>query len=149
MIERVDPADLGLSVWYSGTSEPLVLPWFWIRDHSEDNSAYDAATKQRTIDSFSIDRIQSPASSELVDGVISVSWADGSPTSILSADTLRALAPTPDATTLWRSGEAVQPPTLPYEQIINTPEGLKHWLTALQEYGFCLATGVPPTQQAA
>ncbi len=148
MIERIDHTDQGLSVWYSNT-EPLVLPWFWIRDHSEDETAYDAATMQRTVDSFSIDRTQRPVSSELVGDEIRVDWGDGSAVSVLSNSTLDAIAPESDPPRLWRSAKGADAPIVPYEDIMDSTDGLKQWLTSLKQFGFGLASGVPPTEQAA
>ena len=82
-IERVEATEADLQVWLTGTAEPLNLPWIWVRDHSQDPSAVDPGTAQRTVDTFTLDPAPRPAAATVVDRSVHITWSDGSPTSIL------------------------------------------------------------------
>ena len=71
-IERILNAGQVLQVWLENTPEPLELPWFWVRDNSQDPESVNLDTMQRTVDSFAIDLDLRPASCELVDQQIRI-----------------------------------------------------------------------------
>ncbi len=75
-IERVEAGEETLMVWLEGDSQPLHLPWFWVKDHSRDVRSFDSETRQRTIDSFSIDLDCAATGARLVDGDVHVDWGD-------------------------------------------------------------------------
>lgn len=159
-IKRIEAGQRELLVWLSGIAQPLELPWFWVRDHSQDPESMDPVTRQRTVDSFAIDRDIHPDRSELRDGVIEVRWPDGG-LSVLSSDLLsEAVAvsdigsPTAVATEhrLWHSaddlanrsgGSAIGHEPVTYEEVMGSDGALARWVGAIAQNGFGLLSGAP------
>lgn len=46
---------------------------------------------------------------------------------------------------LWGKGIGSSPPTVKYDEVMSSEEGVLRWLTKVASYGFCFVTGVPPT----
>ncbi|KAN0066017.1 hypothetical protein ACQY0O_000109 [Thecaphora frezii] len=46
---------------------------------------------------------------------------------------------------LWGKGIGASPPTVRYEEVMESEEGVWKWLTKVAQYGFCFVQGVPPT----
>lgn len=102
-----------------------------------------------------------PEKVEPTDSGIRVSWNDGSQhTSTFSWQWLlsnsyapRLLEETPDAQnlpekTLWSNQISSSPPTVPYEAVMKTDEGVLDWLKKIYRFGFAFVDGCPPTPEA-
>lgn len=46
---------------------------------------------------------------------------------------------------LWGKGIGSAPPTVKYDEVMQSDEGVLKWLTKVAQYGFAFVTGVPPT----
>lgn len=46
---------------------------------------------------------------------------------------------------LWGKGIGSAPPTVKFDEVMNSDEGVLKWLTKLAQYGFAFVSGVPPT----
>jgi alpha-ketoglutarate-dependent taurine dioxygenase len=143
VIEGFEAGQDTLLVWLAGraSESPLELPWYWVRDHSEDPSALDAETHQRSVDSFSIDRSLRPTDVEMVDGRITVTWPDDTPSSILGPALLAELDPQPSGPTLWHTGHDVDLPSLGATEVLDSDAGLGRWLDAIATWGLGLVEG--------
>lgn len=152
MTEQVSRARLELGqdsllVWLeeagpsTSAEQPLELPWFWIRDHSEDPSAVDPATKQRVIDTFAIDRSVRPSGAEVVDDAILVHWPDGTHTSTLSFDLLASLKAHAPPVTLWASSDDANVPVLEAGDVMSSDDELRRWVETIATWGFGLVKG--------
>ena len=128
-----------------GTDSPLVLPWMWIRDHSEDPSSFDATTRQRTIDTFSIPFDHPGGEATVEANALRVRWPDETPDSILPLSLLRDLAGVSHSgrTTLWRRLQDVNLAAVPYDDVVHTNEGLSAWLSDIAQYGAGMISDAP------
>ncbi|PWN50462.1 Trimethyllysine dioxygenase [Violaceomyces palustris] len=46
---------------------------------------------------------------------------------------------------LWGKGIGTSPPTVNYEEVMQSEEGVLKWLNKISQYGFSFVNGVPPT----
>ncbi len=126
---------------------------FWLRDHCHASHSLNADTLQRQVDTFSIPAGLAPRALEVVDAgrTLAIHWQGEDAVSTLPADFLRTVAendgyePAP-ARRLWdRSTIGDRLPTMAYAEVMRDEEGLRRWLTLVEEYGFALCEGVPAT----
>jgi trimethyllysine dioxygenase len=146
--------DEGLSLrWKSG--QETLFPWFWLRDHAQDEASLDPQTLQRRVDTFAIpDDIRGAESRVLDDGAgLEIVWPDGSAPSRYAAGFLAGmagLAPSesqlaPDvARRFWSADNALrQPDPLSYDAVIGTKDGFRACLERVHALGFAVVEGVP------
>jgi len=140
--------------WQSGAAPARFSP-FWLRDHCHSKESLHPDTLQRQVDTFAIPVDIAPAAMEIGAGgrTLSVAWKHGG-TSILPAAFLwniaqgngRDRAP---RRRLWdRAAMGENFPTVTHEEIMSGDAGLLRWLSMVEEYGFALASGMPPTLEA-
>lgn len=151
---RSESTSHGLSVWLDPESEPLVLPWMWVRDHSEDETSFDQATKQRSVNTFALDVNPAPGTVSTRSDHLEVTWSDGSPTSVLPVAMLQTLRParvSPEGPSQvrWRNPSDLSIEAIDYGDIVDTDEGLRRWLDDIERVGFGLVSGAPLGQAAA
>ena len=141
--------------WRDGaTSE---YPWLWVRDHSHDDATIHPQTHQRQLFTAGVDRELRGVRAELVDGHVEVGWNDPSvPPAVLPVPFLRrhhdpapARIAVPAERTLW-DGESIveQWPTVGYDAVMASDDGVAEWLDLVARFGFGVATGTPPTVEA-
>ena len=144
-----------LEVSWRGDAAPGRFSPFWLRDHCHSKESLHPDTLQRQVDTFTIPVDIAPAKLEIADSgrTLRIEWQHGG-ASVLPAAFLwniaqndgREVAP---RRRLWERaaiGDAF--PTMSHAQIMSGNEGLLRWLSLVEEYGFALATGVPPTLEA-
>ncbi|MEM9614641.1 MAG: TauD/TfdA family dioxygenase [Actinomycetota bacterium] len=157
VITGLDSDDAGVRVSLADRPDPLVLPWFWIRDHSDDPSALDVATHQRAVDTFTIDRSRT-GTATVTDGVLRVTWPDDTPTSVITPSTLAAAVPTEAVAAgpaedrpleLWRDPDDVHLTDLDHEQVMAGGDGLRAWMHDIATFGVGVVRGVPTGDEAA
>ena len=140
--------------WRSDAAPGRFSP-FWLRDHCHSKESLHPDTLQRQVDTFTIPVDISPSKLEIADGgrTLRIEWQHGG-ASVLPAAFLwnitqndgREVAP---RRRLWdRAAIGDAFPTVSHTQIMSGNEGLLRWLSLVEEYGFALATGVPPTLEA-
>lgn len=129
-------------------------PWLWLRDH--DSATLHPVTQQRQLHTASVDPDLRGTSARLVGDTVSIEWSDGSPASTLSNDFLVRfrVAGTPATRVpierrLWDAETILDEwPTVDYEAVMGSEEGVDRWLRTVATYGFCVVTGTPPTIEA-
>lgn len=149
-IDRLATTEHGLEVWFAGTDRPLTVPWFWVRDHSRDPSAFDALTAQRTVNTFTLDLDLKPSAANQLGDEIHVEWADGSPTSILPTSLLVSLdmaervsgTASPHPAIRWRSPDDVTTDRVPMADLVEGRPGLDRLLKSMGQYGFGVVADV-------
>ena len=93
---------------------------------------------------------------EVLGDDVSVTWNDGTPPSRLPIEFLaRFRQPRPARAAvdvervLWDADViAEQWPTVPYESVIDSDDGVAAWLVSVATYGFCIVEGTPATVEA-
>ncbi len=150
----VEPRKEGLTLrWRTG--EETLFPWFWLRDHGQDEASLDPNTLQRRVDTFSIAKdIRGEESRLLDDGAaLEITWPNGSPPSRFSADFLAAMAGlVPDDCELapeverqfWSADRPLnKPAAFAHDQVLGSGEGLRACLEQVHALGFAVVEGVP------
>ena len=145
--------------WNNGQASRF--PWFWLRDHGQDEASLDPKTLQRRVDTFALDEnLRGTAASVLDDGrALAVTWSDGGEATRYAADFLAAMAGLrPEeiaaqpglAPRLWSARTAlpaVEP--VPYAEIGDGKPGLRQCLEQLQRDGFVVIEGAPTDEESA
>ncbi|KAK0552352.1 hypothetical protein OC845_001727 [Tilletia horrida] len=49
---------------------------------------------------------------------------------------------------LWGRGIAASPPTVPYDEVMASEQGVLKWCNKIAQYGFSFVSGIPPTPEA-
>ncbi len=135
------------------------FPWFWVRDHGEDDNSLDADTQQRKIDTFAIDSDirASAVNLDKTNGRIRIDWPGHQTTEITTRRLAQAAALELDAASLsnpndktyWMAGSMPEPvPVISYEEIMETEAGTLAWLELIENYGFAVVSGTVATKEA-
>jgi trimethyllysine dioxygenase len=140
--------------WVSNAAPGRFSP-FWLRDHCHSKESLNPDTLQRQVDTFAIPQDLAPAGLEIGDGgrALHIVWKHGG-TSMLPAAFLWNIAQSAGRETaprrrLWdRAAMGEDFPTVTQAEIMSGNQGLLRWLSMVEEYGFALASGLPPTLEA-
>jgi trimethyllysine dioxygenase len=145
-----------LEVSWRGKVAPGRFSYVWLRDHCHSKESLHPDTLQRQVDTFTIPVDIAPAKLEVTDGgrSLRIVWKHDGTTSILPAAFLWDIAQNNGRERsprrhLWdRAVMGEKFPTMSHADIMSSDEGLLHWLSLVEEYGFALASEVPPTNEA-
>ena len=137
------------ATWDDGTHTRY--PWIWVRDHAHDAETLHPVTQQRQLFTASLPGDLRGTSAAVRDDAVVVSWSDASDDSVLPVSflaryrTARAPRAVVDTrVTQWDSQFiTANLPTVEYDAIMSTDEGMRDWLAKTSEFGFCLAFGTP------
>lgn len=134
--------------WDDGTTS--TYPWIWLRDHSHDEATMHPVTQQRNLHTASVASDLSAADVRLDGGDVRITWRGNGDESWLPVPFLAQFRePQPIAArvvvppVLWDAESIVPTPSTPYDEIMNSDDGLRDWLSKVAQYGFALATGTP------
>ncbi|EIM23966.1 Trimethyllysine dioxygenase [Wallemia mellicola CBS 633.66] len=143
--------------WESGRTSSFHN--IWLRDHCRSPHSFHSITKQRLVNTSLIPSNIKPINIESTPSGLSIKWNDGTeqPSSYpwkwlyqssynpkLVDDTqLRK-----NEKVLWDSRIANNPPTIPYEFVMNDDKGVLNWLSKIEKYGIGFVDGVTPTAEA-
>jgi trimethyllysine dioxygenase len=128
---------------------------FWLRDHCHAKDSLNPDTLQRQVNTFAIPADIAPERLEIADegATLRIVWKHDGSTSLLPARFLRDMfersghLPAPGRR-LWDRASLTDFPTVSHAEIASGDSGLLRWLALVEEYGFALASGVPPTLEA-
>ena len=153
-ITALDAQPTVLSVtWDDGSTSRY--PWIWLRDHAHDEASFHPVTNQRNVHTAAVPRDITAKDVQLADGDVLISWTSDDDASTLPVAFLAEFREPkeirtrpPVAPVLWDAQTIYPTPSTPYDDIMNTDEGLLDWLTKVASHGFALAIGVPATAEA-
>lgn len=145
---RVEAGSDGVQIWIDD-AKPLTLSWKWLRDHSEDDASFDPITRQRTVDTFSIDRHPPAGVVTVGDDHLAIAWPDATRQSILSLRTLVGLRASSPPRTIWRTPAEQSVEPVDYTSIVETDHGLSAFLSDISQFGFGRIGDAPAGQDAA
>src|ERR1700738_2964004 len=141
--------------WRGGLLQERVV-FGWLGDHCHSKESLHPDTLQQQVDTFAIPPDIAPAKVEISDGgrSLRIVWKHDGATRILPAQFLWDIArndgrePAPRRRLWDRAVMGENFPTMSHADIMSSDDGLLHWLSLVEEYGFALASGVPPTNEA-
>lgn len=151
---QLDPVSLEV-VWSDGGVTRY--PWIWVRDHAHDVDTLHPVTQQRQLYTAGVPEGLVGRSAAMTDDSVVVTWqGDADTDSALPVEfLLRHRHPRPARAavdvpiTQWdRSAIDSDLPTVRYDDVIGSDEGVREWLTLTTRFGFCLALGTPATAAA-
>ncbi len=156
LLSALTPIDGELEVSWQGRVARGRFSYPWLRDHCHARESLHPDTLQRQVDTFTIPVDIAPARLEISDGgrSLRIVWNHDGTTSILPAEFLWDIAenngrePAPPRHLWNRAALGEKFPTMSHADIMSSDQGLLRWLTLVEEFGFALATGVPPTNEA-
>jgi trimethyllysine dioxygenase len=156
LLSAAKVVDGELEVCWGDESPSSRFSPLWLRDHCHSKESLNPETQQRQVDTFAIPADLAPAGVEICDGgrELRIVWRQDGGASVLPAAFLwnivqdggRERAP---PRRLWdRAAMGEDFPSVSHAEIMSGNEGLLRWLSMVEEYGFALASGVPPTIEA-
>jgi trimethyllysine dioxygenase len=129
------------------------VPLQWLRDHCHCDKCVHPSTKQRLIETFTEIPADIHTKSIAEDNAgFKVSWSDGHESYYTKewlthpkANAKRFVERQGWVEPVFWTGESIKadPPTVDYEAVMNTNEGLLEWLTKIRQYGFCYVENTP------
>ncbi len=130
-------------------------PWIWLRDHAHDADTLHPVTQQRQLYTAAVPADLRGRSAAIDGSAVRVVWSDAEdsllPLTFLAEFRIaeQARATRREGITLWDAAAIGEtPPTVDYEAVMTTEDGVADWLALTAEYGWCLAVGTPPTSEA-
>ena len=158
-IVEVLACEQGLDVKFSNGHENRSFSWFWLKDHGVDEQSLDPETMQRRVDTFGISEHLQPAKVDFnhSNQDIQIFWNDDTFTLIPSSLLLSVTGQIPSQEKLlvhqpkrlWdKDNKSFELPSISFDEVISSDQGLFNWLTNIQEYGFSMVVDVPPTKIA-
>jgi trimethyllysine dioxygenase len=156
LLSAAMPVDGELEVAWQGKVARERFSYAWLRDHCHSKESLHPETLQRQVDTFKIPVDIAPAKLEIADGgrSLHIVWKHEGTVSILPAAFLWDIVQNNGRETsprrrLWdRAVIGENFPSMNHADIMSSDEGLLRWLSLVEEYGFALASGVPPTNEA-
>lgn len=128
----------------------------WLRDHCRCQDCFHPVTKQRLVDTFAIRPDVQPTKVESTRAGLEVTWPSSPsphvsvyPWSWLRLNSYDPFFEQPLSEKLhWGAGIAKDPPTIPYEEVMQDDVGVWKWLKRIDKFGFSFVSGVPATPEA-
>jgi trimethyllysine dioxygenase len=149
----LDDDCLGI-VWDDGVTSRY--PWLWVRDHAHDEATLHPVTQQRQLHTAGVRRDLRGVAVIVAGEQVEVEWSDATPASrlpITFLDSFRTPGPAnidvPVERVLWDAASiAEQWPTVEYEAVMASDEGVAEWLELVATFGFAMVESTPPTIEA-
>ena len=148
---ELDDEEQGLDIEFDQGSTFLSLAW--LRDHCQCSECLHPETKQRLFDTFSMPaRLVTSSISIVNDEELIIVWAHENHTSVYSATFLKNLSHNPEKLTinhaLWKGRifNDIGCPSIEYDAVMNSEEGVKDLLELTEMYGFCFVQNTPPNE---
>ncbi|WP_179953991.1 TauD/TfdA family dioxygenase [Denitrobaculum tricleocarpae] len=158
-LAKLEPRDEGLSLQW-GDGQETMFPWFWLRDHGQDEASLDPDTLQRRVDTFEISHDIRGLESRLLDegAALEIAWQSSSTPSRYSADFLAVMAGlVPSGADLapqvprrlWSKCDPLEVPSpLAHDDVLDSKTGLQACLERVHALGFAVVEGVPTDDSA-
>lgn len=146
----------GLTLMWS-SQHAVIYPWFWLRDHGEDQDSLDADTLQRKVDTFALPHDIKAKTVQWHGEMLQLHWSDGN-ASHISLQRLKQMAglvpesealPDADRRYYWLAHNLPDPyPSFAYPELVASEVAVLQWLNAIVRYGFAVVTDVPSSEAA-
>uniref|UniRef100_A0A674GRJ8 Trimethyllysine dioxygenase, mitochondrial n=1 Tax=Taeniopygia guttata TaxID=59729 RepID=A0A674GRJ8_TAEGU len=135
-------------------STVMRLDFVWLRDHCRSASCYNAKTKQRSLDTASVDLAIQPQAVRVDEATLFLTWPDGHVTryglewlarNSYEGQKQQVMHPR----ILWNAEiyQQAQVPSIDCRSFLETDEGLKEFLQNFLLYGIAFVENVTPTKE--
>ncbi|KAK4055897.1 hypothetical protein OIO90_003154 [Microbotryomycetes sp. JL221] len=154
------PVDSHDTILMVANDQKPVSHYLWLRDHCREPRSFHPATKQRLVDTFLLPPDLKPARVETNQTGLTITWpeATGSGDSYQSFFPWSFLIehsyaprlphePVKDDRIYWNSSIRNNMPTVSYNDVMSSEQGVFEWLDLLHKFGFCLVKDIPPTPE--
>jgi trimethyllysine dioxygenase len=148
---RVLPSVLEVS-WDDGLVSTYL--WIWLRDHAHDESTLHPVTQQRQLFTAALSTEIAGTATKVVGDSVAITWNDTESDSLLPISFLaqfrrprspRVSAPDTAKIRHWDGAFInANTPTVEFDEVMQTTEGLARWLEMTAQFGFSLVVNTPP-----
>lgn len=154
-----DMTDDGIILHWKDGSE-TAFPWFWLRDHGEDDASLDPDTLQRRVDTFAISADLRAVSVDYdrTTNTFHIVWADNSPPTTISLHRLAQIAgqAVPEGAlqphggeVFWSAGSLPDPlPVFDFYSVTTLDAANRAWQEAIHVYGFAVLENCEASEAA-
>lgn len=149
----------------SQSERKINIPWedgktssyhhIWLRDHCRSKECFHEITNQRLLETAKIPKDIAPASFKAEEEGLRIVWNHGGHESFYSYDWLHRHSyspvlerPTEEPQTLWGKEIMEQLPTIQYDEVMGSDEGVGKWLTMIHKFGISFVENTPATPEA-
>jgi len=118
----------------------------WLRDNCRCPACWHSIARERVFDPMSLPPELSADAQITADGGLALSWSGDGHRSVFDARWLLAHARAPDPHPRrrpWGAELAGRIPTVSYDEVMHTDEGLYAWCSLLRDDGIAIVRGVP------
>ncbi|TNY17187.1 mitochondrial protein [Rhodotorula diobovata] len=138
--------------------------YVWLRDHCREERSYHPATRQRLVDTPKIPADYRPQAVRSDERGVSLTWPDSPfessyesffPWAFLAEHAYNPpvvreqdLPSVNSRKVLWTREIARDMPTVSYDEVMSSEQGVYEWLKRIDTYGFSLCSGIPGTPEA-
>ncbi|KAL1958221.1 hypothetical protein VTO42DRAFT_4729 [Malbranchea cinnamomea] len=137
-------------------------PSIWLRDNCQCRACIHPSTRQRAINTFSIPADIKPKNIQHKENSIEIEWDNDGHKSVYTYEWLKNhtfgssnLYPSPNIRNsdlasrgLAFASDPSAYPTVDYEKVMSSDEGVAEWTAKIYKYGFCFVKGCPVTPEA-
>jgi trimethyllysine dioxygenase len=143
-----------LIVTWSDTDTTSLFPWIWLRDHAHDAETMHPITQQRQLFTAALAEDLGAVKVSAANDTLTITWrTDDAPSQLPVSFLARFRDPgstvdtRSDAITLWDSSTIDNAiPSVEFETVMSTDDGVAQWLAQVCEFGFCLVLNTPATK---
>ncbi|XP_078520607.1 trimethyllysine dioxygenase, mitochondrial-like [Lissotriton helveticus] len=127
--------------------------FIWLRDHCQSDSCYNWRTRQRILDTASLDLDIKPTRVRVDESRLHLTWPDGHQTDYslawLMENSYEGQLKKPRLQELWNAEvyQRAQVAPTPCQRVLETDEGRREVFENFLRYGIALVEGVPPTEE--
>lgn len=150
----------------SQSERKINIPWeqdgktssyhhIWLRDHCRSHECFHDITKQRLLDTSTIPRDIAPVKFTAEDEGLRIVWSEDGHESFYPYDWLHRHSYSPmlekpkeDSQSFWGCEILQSPPSVEYEDVMHSEQGLAIWLSQIHEFGFSFVNNTPATPEA-
>lgn len=146
-ITAIELSEVGLYVTFDSYGAQEFYSWMWLQDHSQDRTRSNVVTKQRKVDTFTIDPLVRGVTANIVGDLVQVAWSDNSepgqfPTRLLAEVAgLVNFESSSRSRTTTSSTRSVS--RISFDSVASTDHGLSAWLYNVANFGYGLVGGTP------
>ncbi|MEO8363098.1 MAG: TauD/TfdA family dioxygenase [Ilumatobacteraceae bacterium] len=138
-ITAVEISQDGLLVAFELVHKPELFSWRWLQDHSQDLTRFDNVTKQRKIDTFTIDPLVHGVRATIDGDLVQVTWSDHSEPGQFPTRLLAQVAGLGN----MESPSNDRSRRITFDEVVSTDQGLSTWLNDVANFGYGLVHDTP------